>query len=239
MSFHSTVVHIMTHVNEATGEPPSTVPHPEEVPVSTGADGVDTWHDSARSDLHPVLEGALRCFALHGYHGTTIRMIAAESSLSVAGVYHHYPSKHAILVAVMSHAMEELWQRSIVADAAAQGGPVDRFVNIVTCLLEFHTQRRDEAFVALTEIRSLGPEARAAHVAKRDRQQRLVDAIVEEGVAAGAFATEHPRDASRAVVTICTSVAHWYRPDGALSSSELAARYCGIALAAVGGSTTA
>lgn len=203
--------------------------------MSTGTVGADTWHDYARSQLHPVLEGALRCFALHGYHGTTIRMIAAESRLSVAGVYHHYPSKHAILVAVMSQAMEDLWQRSIAADAAAQGGPVDRFINIVTCLLEFHTQRRDEAFIALTEIRSLDAEARADHIAKRDRQQRLVETIVEEGVAAGAFTTGHPRDASRAVVTMCTSVSDWYRPGGALSSSELAARYCGIALDAVGG----
>lgn len=233
MSFHSTVVHIMTRVNE----PLSTVQYPKEAPVSTGADGTDTWHDYARSQLHPVLRGALRCFALHGYHGTTIRMIAAESQLSVAGVYHHYPSKHAILVAVMSQAMEELWQRSSAADSAAQDGPVERFINIVTCLLEFHTQRRDEAFIALTEIRSLGSEARAAHIAKRDRQQRLVEAVVEEGVAAGVFSTDHPRDASGAVVTMCTSVSDWYRPDGGLSSSELAARYCGIALAAVGGPT--
>ena len=146
--------------------------------MSTGAGGAATWHDYARSQLHPVLQGALRCFALHGYHGTTIRMIAAESGLSVAGVYHHYPSKHAILVAVMDHAMEELWQRSTAADAAAQGGPVDRFINVVTCLLEFHTQRRDEAFIALTEIRSLDPEAWAAHIAKRDRQQRLEAPVV-------------------------------------------------------------
>ncbi|SMY11783.1 TetR/AcrR family transcriptional regulator [Brevibacterium jeotgali] len=205
--------------------------------MSTDAVSADTWHDYARSQLHPVLEGALHCFTLHGYHGTTIRMIAAASRLSVAGVYHHYPSKHAILVAVMSQAMEDLWQRSIAADAAAQGGPVDRFVNIVTCLLEFHTQRRDEAFIALTEIRSLEANARADHIAKRDRQQRLVESVVEDGVAAGAFTTEHPRDASRAVVTMCTSVSDWYRPDGALSSSELAARYCGIALGAVGGHT--
>lgn len=207
--------------------------------VSTGvgtdadADAADTWHDYGRSRLHPVLEEALRCFALHGYHGTTIRMIAAESSLSVAGVYHHYPSKHAILVAVMSQAMEDLWQRSTAADAAAEG-PVDRFTDVITCLLEFHTQRRDDAFIALTEIRSLDAEARAAHIAKRDRQQRLVEEIVEQGVADGVFEAAHPRDACRAVVTMCTSVSHWYRPDGALSSSELAQRYCAIALAAVG-----
>ena len=58
--------------------------------------------------------------------------------------------------------------------------------------------------------------------------------FVEQGVADGVFEAAHPRDACRAVVTMCTSVSHWYRPDGALSSSELAQRYCAIALAAVG-----
>ena len=64
----------------------------------------------------------------------------------------------------------------------------------------------------------------------------MIDAIVEEGVASGTFGTPFPKDASRAVTTMCVAVASWYRPDGALSPDEIVHRYLLVARSAVGAS---
>lgn len=192
------------------------------------------WRDYSSSTLHPILAASLTCFAQNGFHGTTTRSVASEAGLSVPGVYHHFPSKHAILVAVMRHAMDDLWRRSCAAFEEAGDSALLQFTLVVECMLEFHTRRRDEAFIAISEIRSLNEAARREHIAARDRQQRLVDEIVERGANDGVFDTPTPKDASRAVVTMCTAVSQWYRPDGGLSSSELARRYGSIALRAVG-----
>lgn len=60
-----------------------------------------------------------------------------------------------------------------------------------------------------------------------------MDDLVEQGVQAGRFATSFPHEASRAVVTMCTGVARWYRPDGELSPHDLAERYIALARATV------
>lgn len=192
------------------------------------------WRTYPSSSLPLILEAALDCFVEQGYHGTSIRVIAARAGLSVPGLYHHYASKQALLVAIMSHAMEELWERSLAALDEGGDDVVRRLELLVECLVLFHAHRRDLAFIAVSEIRSLVGQAREDHIAARDRQQRLMDDVVEQGVADGLFTTPFAREASRAVVTMCTGVAQWYRHGGPLPPDELARDYRTIARMAVG-----
>ncbi|MFD7407794.1 TetR/AcrR family transcriptional regulator [Streptomyces sp. NPDC059866] len=183
------------------------------------------WRLYTSSGLPPILRAALACFVEQGYHGTTIREVAARADLSVPGVYHHYPSKQALLVGIVTRAMAELWERSTAALEEAGPDVGRRLDLLVECLVLFHAHRRDLAFIAASEIRSLLGDDRTTYIEARDRQQRLMDAVIEEGVARGAFTTAYPREVSRAIVTMCTAVAQWYRAGGELAPPELAARY--------------
>ena len=93
-----------------------------------------------------------------------------------------------------------------------------------------HTYRRALAFVGLSEMRSLEPVNRDRILALRNRQQRMADSEAEQAHRLGQFATPDPHDASRAVVTMCTSIPHWYRPDGAATPEEIARMYVRFAL---------
>lgn len=179
--------------------------------------------------LSPILEAALECFVEQGYHGTSIRVIAGRAGLSVPGLYHHYRSKQQILQDLMKHAMATLYRQSQEALAAAAADPLARFEALVGCLVRFHAFERASAFIAYSEIRSLDDEARRVHIARRDAQQRLMDQVVQDGVESGDFGTPYPVEASRAIVTMCTSVAQWYRMDGPLTPEELVDRYVTIA----------
>ncbi len=184
--------------------------------------------------LTPILRAAQDCFVEQGYHGTSIRVIAARAGLSVPGLYHHYRSKQQMLQAIVRHAMESLYAQSLASLEGAGTDAGGRFDALLGCLVRFHAREREQAFLAYSEIRSLDDEARGAHIERRDAQQRLMDEIVDAGVRDGVFTTPHPVEASRAVVTMCTSVAQWYRPDGPLSPDQLAERYLGIARMTVG-----
>ena len=63
------------------------------------------WRDYSDNPWTPVQGAALRCFARAGYHGTSIRSIATEANLSVPGLYHHWPSKQAILQALLAQGL--------------------------------------------------------------------------------------------------------------------------------------
>ncbi|WP_244501064.1 TetR/AcrR family transcriptional regulator [Streptomyces sp. TP-A0874] len=192
------------------------------------------WRLYTDDGLPPVLQAALACFVEQGYHGTTIREVAARAGLSVPGVYHHHPSKQALLVGIVTRAMAELWERSTAALEEAGPDVGRRLDLLVECLVLFHAHRRELAFIAASEIRSMLGDDRTTYIEARDRQQRLMDTVVEEGVTRGAFTTDYPREVSRAIVTMCTAVSQWYRTDGELSPPELAARYRTMARMTVG-----
>lgn len=197
------------------------------------------WRAYPKPALPPILEAALECFLEHGYHGTSIRAIAAGAGLSVAGLYHHYSSKQELLVAIVASAMDDLWTRSVAALEEAGEDVRSRLDLLVECLVLFHAHHRELAFIAYNEIRSLVGEARESHITARDRQQRLMDEVVQEGVDRRLFTTPFPREVSRAVVTTCTGVSQWYSPEGELAPAELAEKYRVMVRMTVGSSDDA
>ncbi|MEV6796661.1 TetR/AcrR family transcriptional regulator [Streptomyces sp. NPDC051320] len=189
------------------------------------ADARADWRSYQGSGLPPILMSALRCFMEHGYHGTTVREVAARAELSVPGLYHHYPAKQDLLVAIVSHAMDDLWERSTAALEEVGSDVRRRLDLLVECLVLFHAHRRELAFIAYSEIRSLAGEVRDTYIGARDRQQRLMDQVLQDGVERKEFTTEYPREVSRAIVTMCTGVSQWYRPEGEYTPQQLAERY--------------
>lgn len=193
-----------------------------------------SWRNYQTPLLSPILQAALENFVHGGFHGTSIRQLAHAAGLSVPGLYHHHQSKQAILAEIDRLAMTDLWSRSVEALSDGPQEPLARFERLIECLLLFHAQQSDIAFIAFSEIRSLQGESRDAHIAARDRQQQLLDDVVAECVSDGSFATEFPRDASRAITTICTGVSQWYRPGGELDPAGVAERYGKICRHAAG-----
>ena len=130
---------------------------------------------------------------------------------------------------ILDAAMTDLLARA--ERARAEGAdPVARFRLLVEHLALFHTHRRELGFIGASEMRSLEHANRDRIAAMRVRQQRMLDAEVEAAVALGRFEARRPRQASRAVATMCTSLVQWYRPDGPMSPEEIALEYVGFAL---------
>lgn len=195
---------------------------------------VTNWREFSSDELTPPLRAALGVFAQHGYHGASIRSIAEAAGLSVPGLYHHYRSKQAILAAVVDAAMREMLTHTRTAAADAGDWPATRFDNVVECLARFHMARRDHAFVASTEMRSMGPDVRAHHIEQRDEQQQMIEDAIHAGVASGDFTCGHPEDTARAIASLCVAISTWYRPNGPLTADDVVARHLEFARAMVG-----
>ncbi|WP_202421789.1 TetR/AcrR family transcriptional regulator [Gordonia sp. SID5947] len=195
---------------------------------------IGEWRDFGEAELPVPLAAALAAFAEQGYHGTSVREIASRANLSVPGLYHHYPSKQSLLQGLLERTMTDLLSRSERAISEAGDEPIDQFDAVVESLLRFHMYRREQAFVGSTEIRSLDDSYRQTYIGHRDRQQHMVDEVVFAGVEAGVFSTRYPKDASRAVATMCVGVSTWFKLDGELGADELIARNLQLARALVG-----
>jgi AcrR family transcriptional regulator len=180
-----------------------------------------------------LVAAAMRSFQQVGYHGTSMRDVATGAGVTVGAIYHHFGSKQEILQDIMVIAL-----RDVIAGtraSAEQAGPTAReqLSAMVRAWIGFHTSRQPEALISAAEIRSLDPDGLRRVVELRDEQERLFRAVVQRGVAEGEFTTPHPVEATRAILTMGTSVAAWYRPDGPMPSEEVAETYVDLALGVV------
>ena len=193
----------------------------------------DWRHYGYDRNLPDILEPALDVFVKLGYHGTSVRAIAAKAGLSVPGLYHYYSSKQEIFATLLRMSNDEVMSRSRAALASAGPAPRDRFAALVENIVLYMTHRRRLARVA-REIHFLEEPYRSRHVALRDELERMVLAEVAAACAAGDFTTDDPHEATRAVLVLCQGVADWYTPHGPKQPAQIARQYLDFAFALVG-----
>lgn len=181
-----------------------------------------------------LVAAAVEVMAVHGYHGTSVRDIAAAAGTSPALLYHHFSSKHGLLAMMLDRGLDVLIAATEQALDLAGEDPADRLRAIVGAHVGVHLESQRESLLGNSELRSLEPGALAVVVAKRDVQQRIFDRVVRDGARRGVFATAYPEDAAHVVTAACTAVAAWYRPGGRLDAATIVQRYQEIALDSVG-----
>lgn len=184
-----------------------------------------------------VFQAALRCFYVHGYDGASMRDIAKAGGVTPAAIYHYYSSKQDLLMDIISRFMQRSIDTTRSAISDAGDDPAEQLFAAARSHVLWNASDVVSSFVVNSEIRSLEPHNRQRNIAQRDELQRMFDAVVERGAAEGVFATPWPREASRAVVTMCTAVAGWYKAAGPLSPGEIADRYGHMSLSLVGSGT--
>ncbi len=180
-----------------------------------------------------MLAAAIDSFVETGYHGATMRSIAARAGMSVPGVYHHYRDKQDLLVRALDLTMDELHRRVRAARLDGPNGR-ERVTRVVEALALFHTHHRELAFIGASEMRSLNPADRDRITASRNGIQYLLDADIDTALAEANRSTAHARDAGRAIATMCTALPQWFRLDGPSSPEQIATTYADFALGLLG-----
>lgn len=187
----------------------------------------------ADQELPPVLHHALEAITESGYHAASVRDLARRLGQTVPSIYYHYESKQAILVALLSHAVDQLDRRLRDVAATPSRSDTERLADLVRCIVRF-VMANPSLTMLDAESRSLEPANRAAYHVQRGAIQALVVDAVAAGMAAGEIEPGDPSMIARAVLTMCRGVAIWYRQDGRLGSDELAEEYVELALRLAG-----
>jgi len=193
-------------------------------PAGMPTPGKGSWRRFDDLRLDPVAQAATLLFVRQGFHATSMREIAARAEMSVAGIYHHYPSKERILVALLDLTMAEIKWRLLAARDEGTTAE-ESFALMVESLALFHAVRGDLAFLGASEMRGLSGPDLVRVTGLRNEVQHLLDeqaALARPGV--------EVRIPCRAIATMCTSLPSWFRPGGPLSAEQVAKEYAGFAL---------
>jgi AcrR family transcriptional regulator len=179
-----------------------------------------------------VRAAALALIARHGFAAVSMRQIAAEVGVQAGALYLYTPDKQTLLFDLMKAHMEELlaaWDEIVLPEA-----PTDRLEAFVRFHLRFHLARAEAVFVAYMELRNLTPENHDAITAMRGRYEAVLEGILEEGHAAGAFQVPDLRLVTMATLAMLTGATTWYREDGRLSRGRVERIYWNLVRRSVG-----
>ena len=116
--------------------------------------------ERSRTRRQRVLDAALEIFTRHGYSDGAIDEIARAAETSKGGVYFHFPSKHALFLALLDEASVALLKR-VAAAMDAESDPLDRGDAALREVLHVFGSRRLLARLLLVEALGAGKEFNA------------------------------------------------------------------------------
>ena len=186
-----------------------------------------------RARARELQRAAAELFFTKGYEAATIREIARALGIKSSSLYYHWDNKETILFDLIRSTMEQL-----VAGAKSvlerETSPDRRLAGLVVHHVFLHALRPQEATLGETELRSLtGPRLRKT-LRTRDDYESLVIGVLDEGASEGLFEILDPKLTAYSIISQCTNVGIWFRPDGRLSLDEVAAVYANFALRTAG-----
>jgi TetR/AcrR family transcriptional regulator, cholesterol catabolism regulator len=176
-----------------------------------------------------VLAAAARLFSERGYAATTIDAITDELSASRRAIYDHFAGKAEILVEICEQAVRfsaELAERV----ARAPGDPAARLKLLARDFTRIVIENQDYIAISSREMKFLPEESRRRIQRMQKRFDRILGAILADGVETGQFVLADPAMAALAISGMIVWVHRWYRAGGRLSSEEVAGAMAETAL---------
>jgi AcrR family transcriptional regulator len=179
-------------------------------------------------------EAALELFFERGYRSTTVRELALACGLTPGALYNHFPSKDLLLLSILRDVHAQL--ESMMSEALERAGtdPTERLRALVRAHAIFHTRFRREARVANDDVLALEEPGRSEIVAVRTRGRRLFEDAITAGMRTGDFRVDDVKVTAMAILNMGIRISAWFRPDGRLSSEQVADRHAALALRMVG-----
>ena len=168
-----------------------------------------------------VVEGAAREFASQGFAQTSVNELAQALGIAAGGIYHYFPSKEALLIAIFDELMEPLLgqARQLAQERLPAPEHLRRLVRLWTAQV---IERRDNMLVFQQERHLIEHGAQWKDVrAARKAFERLV----EEALDGCELAVDDHRLALSALLGMVNYTAQWHRPRGRLTAQAIADGY--------------
>ena len=175
---------------------------------------------SHRAGTFSAIKAAgIRLIYEHGYEAMTLRMLAQSVGLESGSLYYHIKDKQDFLFRLLKEIIEG---NIATLDERLRGveDPQDQLRVLICFFITHQWEKKEEAFIINSEVRSLTPENYQVISALGRSFQDRVEEILRQGVAAGKFRVKNAIVAAIAVCDILGGPARWYYPKELLALEE-------------------
>jgi AcrR family transcriptional regulator len=170
-----------------------------------------------------ILQSAAAAFGRLGYAGATVEQIAAALHMKKGNLYYYFRNKEDILFGCHQYSLDRLHE--ILDDVERSGlGPEEKLRRLIVSFV--HTILDELHGTALfLDLEALSPAHLKTVIVRRDRFDRGIRRVLEEGMADGIFARSDPKLLTFAILGAVNWIPRWFDPRGSATSQEIADRF--------------
>ena len=166
-----------------------------------------------------ILKSAAAAFRRRGYHGASVEEIADAIHMTKGSLYYYFRNKEEILYFCHDYSLDILLDLLKDVEAEARS-PEEKLRRLVVSFV--HMIIDELHGTALTmDLQALSPARLRRVIAKRDRFDRGLRRIVQEGMAAGAFRGGDAKLRAFAILGAVNWISRWFDPRGRATSEEI------------------
>jgi TetR/AcrR family transcriptional regulator len=166
-----------------------------------------------------VLREAATSFNRNGFHATTLDEVARRLGVTKAALYHYFPNKTALLKACFDEVMVGAFAN--LESATRKGRNGREKLRLVFGGYLHHIIDVLSVAVVVMEDSALTEQERTEAYAVRDRFERALRDLVEEGIADGSIVPCDSKMVVLAMLGAVNWVPRWFRHDGEWSTYQL------------------
>ncbi|AZS35662.1 HTH-type transcriptional repressor KstR2 [Microbacterium lemovicicum] len=171
-------------------------------------------HDRAQ-----VLAVAVALFNEQGFDATSVADLTGRLGLTKSALYHHFPSKDALLQVALDEALDAL--EAVLRDAESDAGDAAQRLRVIVRGAVSVLTDKLPYVTLLLRVRGNSDVERAALARRRSFDQavsHLVHVAQDEGMLRPDV---DAAVATRLIFGMINSLVEWYRPGGAVDADEL------------------
>jgi AcrR family transcriptional regulator len=166
-----------------------------------------TMQKRALTTRQEILSAAMRCFSRTGYEAASVAEICAEAGISKGALYHHFPSKHDIFMALLEGWLERLDDRLRDISTQAQDVP-SGLASMTEVLPLIFAEAEDQVrmYLEFWTQATRDPQIYQALIRPYVKYTRFFTTLIERGVGEGSFQTDQPELIARIILSLAMGV---------------------------------
>ena len=166
-----------------------------------------------------ILKSAATAFRRRGYHGASMGEIAQALRMTKGSLYYYFKNKEEILFFCHDYSLDILLEVLERVEAAG-GSPPAKLRSLIESFV--HHILDDLRGTAMTlDFQALSAPLLRRVIAKRDRFDRGIRRLLQEGMDAGAFAPGDAKLLTFAILGAVNWIPRWFDPTGPATSEQI------------------